>query len=357
MLQLPSRKSIGGEFELRSLQVGHLDELSCLTKKLQGTWVLSGRAAIGLILKELREREKVNHVHLPAFLCESLIEPVKALGLTYSFYSVEIDLTCFPEPPERSAVILIHYFGSLNSATRNMRKLAEEKKVFLIEDASHALLTDFEEVDGKPQYLVLNPRKFAPTLLGAWCNIVINAQKSSNEVDDILFRLLSARLLRGVYLANDLDEINQEIEEMYLSNFNCIEDFLNARPLCSEIPLLSQKIIAGFDWDEVGRKRKENWQELNSLLSPRVLRLVPVLQKSDVPLGLIIKVKNRDDLRKMMASKRIFCPVHWPLPREIDRRKYPGAAELADVCLTLPIDQRYGKGEMETISELVNSFY
>ena len=40
----------------------------------------------------------------------------------------------------------------------------------------------------------------------------------------------------------------------------------------------------------------------------------------------------------------------WPLPREIDERRFPDEHRLAAEILGLPIDQRYEPADMERLS-------
>ena len=69
-----------------------------------------------------------------------------------------------------------------------------------------------------------------------------------------------------------------------------------------------------------------------------------------VPLAYVARMKNRDSTRSRLRDERIFCPVHWRLPDEVSPRRFPDAAKLAATCLSLPIDQRYGAGDMDRIA-------
>ena len=94
---LGNRFAVGGEFELEMPQFSDADGLERLTHGLSGTWVVSGRAALNRILRKVQERG-VRHVHLPAYLCESVLQPVKARGMEFSFYPVDEHLIAHPDP-------------------------------------------------------------------------------------------------------------------------------------------------------------------------------------------------------------------------------------------------------------------
>ena len=100
-------------------------------------------------------------------------------------------------------------------------------------------------------------------------------------------------------------------------------------------------------------RRRENWQHLNDLLDGKVEVLTNDLPAQVVPLGYVIQAPDRDMVQNRLAAQRIFCPVHWKLPDAVSPRRFPEAASLADSCLTLPIDQRYGPEDMARIAEAV----
>ena len=91
------RRVVGGEFGIQKPVFADTAN-SELTRGLDGTWLLSGRFALAQILRKLMGLG-VNHVHLPAYLCESVLEPVRHLGLEVSFYPIRDDLSAEPNPP------------------------------------------------------------------------------------------------------------------------------------------------------------------------------------------------------------------------------------------------------------------
>ena len=353
MSSIQPRHAIGGEFELSTLSLGPTERLGALTHGLAGTWIASGRAALALVLQHL-QATGVQHVHLPSYLCKTVILPVQALGLEYSFYPVDATLTAHPDPPPGAAVVLIHYFGWLNPATAALR--AEAGRLFcLVEDASQALLSDWSASPNVSRFVFLSPRKFGPAPLGGWCNIHAELNEPSSEVEALVWRSLAARLVRGAYLAEPDAPVDPAVETFYLAAFRAIEDFLNTHPTSTAVPQIALDIIAGLDWNDIAARRRANWQCLNELLSEHVEVLMPVLPADVVPLGYVVRLRERDRVRARLAAQRIFCPVHWPLPVEVSVRRFPDAARLAETCLTLPIDQRYGPNDMAHIADALKA--
>lgn len=342
---------IGGEFETGKLKLGTAMELAKLTHGLRGTWTLSGRAAFVIMLRQLQAKG-FNHIHLPAYLCRSILLPVQEMGIKYSFYPVDADLTAQADPPNEAGVLLIHYFGWLNPATSSLR--AESgSSLHLIEDATHALLSEWRAAVGQQQSVFFSSRKFGPSPLGGWANIKTQPIDVPNEVEALLWQSMAARLLRAAYLSEADAGILPGLESFYLSAFQAVEDFLDQHPTSMGLPQNALDIISGADWQKIATQRRANWKILHDLLVGQVELVNENLPDEVVPIGFVIRTKKRDFIRDRLAAQRIYCPVHWQLPPEVSAKRFPVAARLSDTCLTLPIDQRYGCNEMERLAAAV----
>jgi len=64
---------------------------------------------------------------------------------------------------------------------------------------------------------------------------------------------------------------------------------------------------------------------------------------------IIVQGKKRDQLRRELISLKVFCTVHWPLPKDIDDKAYPQAHRTSEGILGLPVDQRYALEDMESL--------
>jgi hypothetical protein len=168
-----------------------------------------------------------------------------------------------------------------------------------------------------------------------------------------MWRSIAARLARASYLRVPEAAVDEEIEDFYLAALRSTEAFLDANPLTNVIPYEALRIAAGIDWAWVSRKRRENWVLLDQILSDRVERLHHSLPEDVVPLGYVVRLPDRDRVRERLRQQRIFCPVHWPLPEDVDVHRFPEASALSQQCLTLPIDQRYGEGDMVRLADLL----
>ncbi len=346
-----NRRIIGGEFEQRSLSFGPLRRLADLTYNLAGTWTISGRSAFMQILFHLMAKG-ITHVHLPAYLCESLLQPVRALGIDYSFYRVDRELVAYPRPPPGSAVLLIHYFGWINPITEELR-LRSGDDFYLIEDPSQAMLSDWSAPESVTRFVLLSLRKFGPVPMGGWCNIESLIAEPSCDAYAIMWRSIAVRLAKGLYLSRAEDVVDPATEAFYLSGFQAVESFLDDSLEIFSLPKLVRELIAGIDWKSISQRRRSNWQILSDLLGDELDALHATLPDDVVPLGYVVNVDSRDSLRASLAAKRIFCPVHWPMPAEIPQESFAEAAENSKRFLTIPIDQRYGPDDMQYVANVI----
>jgi hypothetical protein len=229
------------------------------------------------------------------------------------------------------------------------------RSFYLIEDASQALLSDWAAPPQVSRFLFFSPRKFAPVPLGGWCSVRTQVRDPSHEVQAMAWRSLAARLCRGAYLAEPEAPVDQAVESFYLAAFASVDRYLDEHPIDAPIPQVALDLIGAVDWRHAAERRRGNWQQLHDMLGGHIETLNRDLPSNVVPLGYVVRLRDRDEVRARLAGQRIFCPVHWPLPDAVDPQRFPEAAQLSDTTLTLPIDQRYGPDDMARLAEAVKS--
>lgn len=337
----------GGEAGIERLRLGSEAGLRSLTRGVEGTWTASGRGALYLLLERLRA-QGIDHVQLPAFLCESILSAVRATGIGYTFYSIDEALQPDCEPRRNAAVLAIDYFGWTDAASLVLQAGMPEGAV-LIEDATQALLSDWSPAS-PVRRVMFSVRKFAPTVLGGWCSEELVAEAPPADLEAAAWRCVAARALRGAYLASADEPVEEVVERHYLEAFGELETVLDARCGGYALPRFFAGLVAGTDWKDVVEKRRHNWLTLHEALAGCVQPLFASLPRTVVPVGYVIRVRDRDRVRAALAGGRVFCASHWPLPSEVDPSRFPAAAELSRSCLTIPIDQRYGSSDMERVA-------
>lgn len=343
-------KSWGGEIEIGDLYFGCKKRLLALTREFPGTWTASGRGALSVVVKHLIKKG-IKKYFLPSFGCSSIISVFRAEKVDYSFYPVDYSLGIDIDPPKNSATLIIDYFGWLCDTVDRIPNDNSHKAV-VIEDASQALLSKWSS-PRKDRFIILSPRKFIPSVLSGWCSIEEHIKKLPLKVEKAAFASLAARTLKSAYLNHSNPEVHEKIEEYFVMTFYAIEKILDSDPSGYRLPEIFSRILAGANMEKISIDRRHNWMILHKLLSGFVEPMFNTLPLDVVPLGYVIKLKNRNRVREGLAKNRIYCPVHWPLPNEINKSRFPEAVRLSRECLTIPIDQRYGAGDMEQIADKV----
>lgn len=351
-----SRNTIGGDFALSALN-GNCAPDNWLDRHIpqSGTWAVSGRAALSILLRDLAEKG-VSHIQLPSFLCPSLLLPIIESGFDYSFYQVDSQLAAAPHPPDGAAVLLIHYFGWLNPSTEKLRTEAATGAFHLLEDFSHLFPGSQQGLWNTNSSIFFSARKFGPTPLGGWCSLQAPLAPEDTLVEALFWRSLAARLAKHIYLNDSSGAVEPALEASYLEPLAFVEKHLDTHLVVSQLPSLALALISGLDWPAVTESRRRNWLYIKNELNGHMDLLQMDLPDGTVPLGFVVKSRDRNRLRRRLAEHRIFCPVHWPLPQEVSRQEFTVAADLANHCLTVPIDQRYNETDLHRVIDILKGF-
>lgn len=333
---------IGGEFPiavtdiLNSKVSFHLEE-DCYA-------YASGRAALYQILKYLKEQKQITHVLLPDYLCSTILVPIHKLGLTYSFFplneKLELESETFKETYRKdAAVLLINYFGlqDLTPQIKNIRSL--DAGALIIEDdvqAYYEFIKSLGDVDFK--YTSLRKTFAIPDggLVKTHCPLPRDCQPCTFG---------QYKAAAGLMKSMRVDYFDDSV---YLDISHQGAELINEE-LDKGMSLISQKLYAIADIEDVKQRRISNARYLLGKLEEMGIKQLLPLLDDKVPLFIPITLNNRDEVRKQMSQHEIFCPVHWPL----DGLKVKRGADMAAHELSLIIDQRYGRKEMDEIIKLL----
>ncbi len=339
------KKIIGGEFSINPCT---------LLSRTHKNWRVdtskiysSGRAAFYAVLKGIGKIAD-GGVMLPDYLCISLSQTAADAGVAYTFYHVGSDL--MPDLSslggalkKSSSVLLINYFGliDLTETVNFIRKSAPS--IFIILDD----VQNFYGFDREPDFdfSFTSLRKWFPVPDGALVKARAKVELDYVELDKK--NKFAQYKLAGNLLKNYREFIDEEIflaligegEEIFESGYRC---------RCSEI---TECLLETLDYQCVAKRRKLNAAELHRGLTDMGIKhfynadIVPLF----VPV--ILSPEERDDVRKRLFEKNIFCPVHWPWVSETKN----GRNSFYDTELSLICDQRYTEKDMESILEVLQN--
>lgn len=125
---------------------------------------------------------------VPAFHCSTLIEGVLRAGADITFYNVKRDLQIDLDDVERKvdrhtkALLIVHFFGVIQPV-EPIKKICEEKGLYLIEDCAHILKGNSgdRELGTFGDFSVFSWRKFFPIQNGGM--LVVPKESNVAEVE------------------------------------------------------------------------------------------------------------------------------------------------------------------------------
>lgn len=335
---------IGGEFPIAVTDILNAQNQHFDTPDMYA--YSSGRAALFQILKFLKQEKGISHVLLPDYLCSSVLVPIKDLGLDNSFYPIDEQLELIESEFSKlyikgTVILLINYFGlkDLYSQIKFIREIDEN--AIIIEDDVQAYYEFRKPLDGV-DFKFTSLRKTFAVPDGGLIKTKYHLPKVTTPNTFGQYKAAAA-LLKSMREGNFNDQIYLELFEKGESLIDSEQEYGMSQ--------IAEKLYSFMNEDHVKVRRLNNARYLVDEL--KMIGIEPLLpfKEEFVPLFVPIILKNRDKVRKYMFQKEIYCPVHWPLDgMEIERGEQMSKEELS-----LIIDQRYGRKEMDEIITILKS--
>lgn len=291
---------------------------------------------------------------LPEFICESVTRcfcdnKVRFYKINYDF-TIDVDSIKALVDERTHAVFLMHYFGSIQpyEVLREIKLLADEYGLVVIEDTTHSIFSKRRTVG---DYQICSIRKWMPLPSGG---VLYSEMDPLAVFDNITYNhsvdndRSYGMVLKDLFLSSGLD-CNIEYRKIFCE----CEDKLNRQEGIYLLSDLSRFIASCVDIDDMKKRRIENYKYLELKLSNRGIKPVVKLVDGDCPLVFPLSVKNRDGFRNFLMDNRIYCAVHWPFDDIMgEQRKF--AYECAKNLISLPIDQRYNKNDIEYMADVIS---
>lgn len=366
---------LGGEMELDPDTLARLGVAGVCWPYLSWQTITSGRTGLRLIAQMLKSSlQSERGVLLPAYTCPSTLQAFREDGISVMFYRIHSDLNIdlddlfrLVKPSRPGALLFINYFGFpvTDVAASALREVKE--RCWVIEDcAQGSLVEQGEPVVGHiGHFAITSFRKYLPLPDGG---LIINRAGVTlpalpPATGQFVRRRLLGKLLRHEFLQGIPGPA--KLEEAYLALFAGAESELDSHVPLQAMSRISETLLGVIDRAEAMERRRRNFMYLLRAFSeePQLESIgMPVfraLPRGVSPLIFPIRAapELRDALRERLMGRRVFCPIHWDLPRSIDEARFPDAYRLSREILGLPIDQRYDEGDMKSLIErLVQSW-
>ena len=320
-------RPIGGYFELERTKKNNP------FPQQGGYLVNSGRHALELILCSIG---KIDCLWIPYFTCEVVLQPLQRLGIEHKLYSIDETLRIdeMPEMGRNDYLLYTNYFGIMDDYCTELADMLGEK---LIIDNAQALMA--KRLEGVKTFY--SPRKYVGIPDGG-----IAFTDSTFDYDsldwDVSYNRCS-HLLKRVDLGS---------AEGY-ANFRQNSAQITVSPLL-KMSKLTKYMLESIDYEGVALQRNLNFAYLHSQLGDYNLFEIPKADSFACPMVYPLLVDD-SDLKKYLINNKVFVATYWPNVLEWTK---VGTVEynLTSKLLAIPVDQRYGREDMDRIICLIKTY-
>jgi len=312
-----------------------------------------GKACLTVIGDYLRDHG-IERILLPAYLCPTIVTTLAGCGVRCDAYRVNEDLSIDLEDLGRKAggyraVYFINYFGfsPVAPVLAFLREL-RQAGVIVVEDNAQAGFHEHPTGD----FIFNSLRKFAP-FDGGYLVTPHDVAPYLERYRDRpnrrlpLIRTYRKRLFRYYQGREDdfeaLEALFAQAERYYDSDEVVLGD------------AQERAAIERLDWPGVNAARRENFRYLSRLIAsiPEVRPIFRDLQADNMPCGLPVYFSGvaRDRVNQELGQAQIGLTVHWEeILRHPWTKEQPLAVDMASKMLTLAIDQRMGRAQLDYLA-------
>lgn len=323
--QMTRSDAIGGYFGLETVQSSEYPHANAYHFQ-------SARAAFAALLQ--LNRPKL--IWVPQYLCDAMLQPIRALGMETAFYSIDEYLGSPDEIVlgQNELLLYVNYFGACSANCE--RLLSKHNPMQVVLDYSQAFFSPPLDCLAT----VYSPRKFFGVPDGGLLHTGLpvempEADTGSHERCSHLLRRLGG-----------------EPEPGYPDYLEAEASLASTEP--RHMSVLTRRLLDGIAYEAAANQRRANYAQLHDSLGI-INRLSLSTRPNDAPLCYPLLLNGAIGLRKMLLSHRVYIPSYWP---EVADRPEVGETELAMLrdCVALPCDHRYGSSEMERLIGLIAAY-
>lgn len=292
----------------------------------------AGRYALEYILKARKYRK----IYIPYYICDSVLQPIQRQGVEYEFYHINEKLEPAIElhPKEDEAVLYVNYFGLKNHYAETFCYIY-----------SNTILDYTQAFYSNPPSVGLDTH----------CDTFYSCRKYFGVPD-------GAYLYTDCFLDEELPQ-DESFERMTFltKRIDCspqegYADFHNNDKLLSTVGMkrmskLTEALMQSIDYTAKANRRIRNFHILDKTLRESN-RFKWAMDNGTVPLVYPYYVENGAELRQYLIDHQVFCARYWPNVMEWCQPN-DWEYQLAENLVCLPIDQRYGKDDMNQIAKLI----
>ncbi len=276
-------------------------------------------------LAYLIEAKNIKTIWIPYFLCDSVRNVCEKYGVTVKYYHINSDWTIRDvELKQDEYLYIVNFYGQLDRVY--LAGLKEEFERVIVDNSQAYFEFPVNELD-----TLYTCRKFFGVSDGAflYTNKILERKLPLDE-----------SFLRMKYILGRFERTAQEFYKELVEN----NKFFADEPI-KVMSKLTINLLCGIDYEYVKNTRTNNFAYLNKRLS-KINKLV--VKNVEGAFMYPLMIDNAQEVKKKLLEKKIYIPTLWPNVLS-DVPKDCWEYQLANNILPLPVDQRYGKEEMENI--------
>ena len=315
MTETKKIKPIGGYF---GLELPVYPELHANAIALNG-----GRFCLEYLLR----CRKYKKVYVPYFTCDSAIEPIKKLGISYEFYHInkEYRIVNGISLNDGEALMYTNYWGLQDAYCQQLASIYGGR---LILDYTQAFYS--KSISGIDTFY--SCRKYFGVPDGGYLYTDVKADFEIMQ-DESYTRMSS--LVKRIDLS----------PEAGFQDFHAVSAQFHEMPI-RRMSNFTKRMMGSIDYERVARCRIDNYNALQQQLGGRTLNY------GEIPMIYPYTSEAGQKLRQNLIANKFFVAKYWP---NVDEWAEDDSLEtwMANHILPLPIDQRYSKDDMEYIIKLI----
>ena len=287
----------------------------------------SGRSSLRFFLKNIKPKK----VLLPDFLCEVILDVLKSENIEYSFYHINKDLSIDKSSLKNNFDIfyIINYFGVIQDIS-NIEEIIKNK--IIIED--NVFFYNFENRGFKKWFSFNSYRKVTNLADGSLIKTNLEL-KDSRENKNIFSRYkYEAKKIKYEFV-----KFNKQEEKKYLELFQKGEELLDKQNFIGKISDESIYLLTLYEYDKIKKIRKERFEKLYKEFNKYCLNKNPKEYSF-----FVLKLDNRNEIRKKLFEYKIFLPIHWP--KITDNNLY-------NEIISVPLFENYSNEEFDYMIKIL----
>ncbi len=340
-MTMPGVREIGSEFwSLKEPSAG-----TAPWERYAGdtAFFVSGRSALYAILADIKATHPCRTAYLPAYCCESMVDPFLRHGMQVSFYPIDAanGMQAQIDPAFPCDILLtMDYFGFRTPACTLPQAVH-------IHDVTHSLWSSPAYPDA--DYYFGSLRKWSAVAgAGFACKTAGRLTIRPTAAEHTAYLALRNQ---GYALKEQYMDAGQGDKQAFLKAFEQAEELLDRDYI--GYPAEERSLRHACQAKEnADTRRRHAAQLLTALQTCRLVKpLFPQLHAEDVPLFLPVLVGKgqRNALKRFLIEHQVYCPAHWPSHNGCDGVLYTD--ELSLIC-----DQRYTPEDIQREIDLIMEF-